>query len=123
MDLYIALKYSRRIAKSNEYQTILSGAKEYGFRLFDNLKDFSAIQFHFLGMLNFYATISMDVYLGEIDEKVFEDEVYEDAYMYYRAKEKDRKKREAEKNAHNSAPMKSIEQVSQKKSEWKFRRK
>ena len=123
MDLNIALKYARRLAKTHEYQTIFNGAKEYGFKIFENNRDFSAIQFHFLGFLNFYATISMDIYLNEIDERVFNNEIYEDAYMFYKEKERIRKKNKEDKseNINYSKSNNPIEKVSRVKSQWKFR--
>ena len=118
------LKKARKLAKTHEYQLLYTGAKEYGFKIFENDRDFSAIQQYFLGFLNFYATISLDIYLGEIDERVLENEVYEDAYSYYKSKDRDRKRREAENKQinHSNSSSKGIEKLNQTQSTWKFRR-
>ena len=35
----------------------------------------------------------MDIYLNEVDERVLQNEIYEDAYLYYKSKKrKDEKK-------------------------------
>ena len=77
---------TRKLAKKNYYQNLYSYVKELNFKLFQNNTDFSEIQFIFLNFLSFYYTIFTDIYLKEIDEKILEHNIYEDAYIYYKNK-------------------------------------
>lgn len=114
-----ALKISRNLAKSNEYQLLYSAAKELNLELFKNKGDLSLLQLQFLSFLNFYATLYMDIYLNEVDEIVLTNFIYEDAYTYY--KEKQRKKETSISNIQPD-PNKSVDKIQQTKSQWRFRR-
>jgi len=95
------VKILRILAKSNYYQLIYSQEKNIGLRLFQNDTDLTKIQSEFLRQLQFYSVLYLDYALGEINEKVFENDVYEDAYMYYKrkkSKEEDEKEDIKEKN-------------------------
>lgn len=77
----------RRLAKSYYWQTVYNQSKEIScIDLFENKKDFSDIQITFLNYLNFYCSLSLDIAMGEVDEIIYKDFIYEDAYMYYRRK-------------------------------------
>lgn len=78
----------RDLAKSQKYQTLFANEKEIGLRLFINEYDYSDIQIAFLNYLAFYYTIQMDISFGEVDEKVFEDYIYEEAYMIWKHKKR-----------------------------------
>lgn len=79
-------KMIRKLAKTQYYQNMYSQIKELNLELFENKREFSQMQLHFLNLLNFYSIINMDISLGEVDERVLNNEVYEDAYMLVRKK-------------------------------------
>ena len=77
----------RKIAKSSYWQTIYSFSKEGGnLKLFTNDIDLTDIQITFLKYLGFYSSLYLDVALGDIDKRIFENEIYEDSYALYRNK-------------------------------------
>lgn len=80
-----AHKHLRNLAKSNYYQTIFSQHKEIGCELFYNKNDLTHFQITFLNYLSFYSTLYLDIAMGEIDDFVLKDTIYEDAYMYWRS--------------------------------------
>ena len=82
----------RKLAKNPYYQSIYGQAKEIGVRLFKNETDLTKLQVTFLGYLAFYADLNLDVYMGEVDEIIFDDFIYEDAYAYYKRQERTKKK-------------------------------
>ena len=117
--LYVIL---RQLAKTHEYQSLYSTAKELHFKIFKNDRDLTDIQFTFLSYLNFYATIFMDIYLKEIDEKVLEHIIYEDAYIHYKnkaSKEKFDPEKIREQNQYHSGL--GRKQQKQIKSKWHFK--
>ena len=77
----------RKLAKSEYYQTIFA-QKEMGLKIFKNEIDLSLLQISFLNFLNFYSSLYLDYALGDIDDVVFTDEIYEDAYNFYRNKQR-----------------------------------
>ena len=82
--------YLRELAKNNYYQTIYNQMKEvHHLKLFENERNLSDIQLQFLGFLNFYANLFLDCALGEIEDIIFTDKIYEDAYMYYKHNKKE----------------------------------
>ena len=76
----------RKLAKSDYWQSIYSLSKEHTIKLFFNDNDFSEIQFDFLKYLNFYSSLFTDIALGEVNELVLENTIYEDSYMLYKNK-------------------------------------
>lgn len=81
------IKCIRRLAKNSYYQSLYSLSKEIpGLKIFKNNIDFTAIQMLFLRYLNFYSQIFMDISLGDVSNVVLDNEIYEDAYMYYKSK-------------------------------------
>ena len=101
-----AVGIARKIAKTTKFQSIYNNAKEIGLKLFRNDSSYSDLQLLFLNFLNFYSLLGLDIALGEIDEIVLEDEIYEDAYMYYR------KKSRSEKTSDLYNPMKNLSNTS-----------
>lgn len=87
MDIYISL---RRLAKSNKYQTLFNFSKELNIS-FLSKEDYTDIQIIFMRYLNMYSIINEDIANNEVDEFVLKDNVYEDAYMYYRSKQNNKK--------------------------------
>lgn len=78
----------RKLAKSNKYQTLFTYFKESGVQFFRNNTDYTQIQITFLNWLNFYSTIYLDIALDYVSEIVLENNTYEDAYFYYKSKNK-----------------------------------
>jgi len=87
------------------------------FSLFANNIGFSELQILFLNYLGFYSSLNMDVSMGDVTEIVFEDEIYEDAYMYY--KNKVDKKKLADKNFTKQPRQDSSDSP---QSQWVFRK-
>lgn len=81
-------KIIRKLSKSNKWQTIFSLTKEAGFPIFENTTDYTEYQILFLNFLSFYYNLYTEVALNDIPLYIFKDEIYEDAYMYYKRKEK-----------------------------------
>lgn len=88
MDKDRVFKMLRKLAKMPEYQNIYSSEK-LNLCLFKNNMSLTEVQYNFLGYLSFYSSLYMDLALGEIDEKIFADEIYEDAYAYYKRHKKE----------------------------------
>jgi len=80
----------RSLAKSPYWQAVYSFSKEQGCNMFDNQRDFTNLQITFINYLEFYASLHMDVAMNEITDIIFEDEIYEDAYAYYRRHKKEK---------------------------------
>jgi len=111
----------RRLAKAHEYQSLYSNAKELNFKIFENNRNLSDFQIQFLGFLNFYATIYMDIYLKEVSERVLEHIIYEDSYTYYKSnKEKENVK--PPKQTKNNQITKPVQKEEQVKSTWHFKK-
>jgi len=81
------LSVLRKLAKTDYYQSMYASAKELGLQLFDNSTDLTKVQLWFLSYMSMYNSINMDIALGEISDRVLENEVYEDAYMVYKKKQ------------------------------------
>jgi len=87
-------KILRKIAKSAKYQTLYSQSKEGCVSLFKNNADYSDFQVTFLQYLGFYSSLNVDIYMKDVDEIVLDNEIYEDAYQYYKTqtRKKDKQK-------------------------------
>lgn len=83
-------KILRTLAKSNKYQTLFAFSKEATFYLFNNITDYTNLQIYFLNLLGSYYNIYVDIALHDVDEIVLTDDIYEDAYLYYKQKEKNK---------------------------------
>lgn len=75
----------RKLAKTGKYQSLYYHAQELGLQLFDNTKDLTDVQLHFLNYLKFYANLNEAIAMEEVDKKVLDNFIYEDAYAYYRS--------------------------------------
>ena len=53
-------------------------------KLFDNVSRPTRHQLCFISYLSMYQSINMDIALNEVDERVLENDIYEDAYMYWK---------------------------------------
>ena len=80
----------RQLAKSQQYQDLYILCKELHLKFFKNDYDLSYLQIIFLKYVSFYYSIIMDISLGEVGERVLENEIYEDSYSLYKNK-KDKK--------------------------------
>ena len=103
----------RKLSKTDRWQTLFSYAKELNIKLFENDTNLTPIQIIFLKYLSFYNSIYTDIAMGDIDEIVLENEIYEDAYIMYR-----------NKNLHNmkDTPIKKINnKIPDKHSQWIFK--
>jgi hypothetical protein len=105
-------KFMRKLAKSYKYQSLFSLAKEIKLKIFENEGNFSDLQCQFLSWIMFYYNIKFDIDMGDITEKVLENNIYEDAYMYWKHKNKGKEKI-VNKNP-NTEPQKSIQWIFQK---------
>jgi len=82
----LLIKRVRQLAKTSYWQTIYGATKELNFKIFNNQTDFSDLQILMLNYMGFYNALNMDIALGEVPDMVLEDELYEEAYMYYKQK-------------------------------------
>ena len=105
----------RKLAKSDYYQSLYSSAKELGFQIFDNNTDLTKIQLWFLSFMGMYNSINLDIAMGEVSERVLENETYEDAYLVY-------KKKQFSIDMKNSQKQKIESQNSIPKSQWVFKK-
>ncbi len=89
----------RKLAKQIENQNIFSVCKELSsIKLFENDKNLSNLQHQYLSYLYFYNDLYMDIALKKVSDKVLNNEIFEDAYSYYKKNKKedtkDKKNRE-----------------------------
>jgi len=88
------LSIARQLAKSNYWQALYAQAKELGgLYLFENNRNFTELQIYFLSQLSFYNSLYIDIYMGDVSEKVLEHEIYEDAYSYYKSWKRKKEKK------------------------------
>jgi len=95
----------RKLSKTNYYQTIYSQEKNLGICLFRNKTELLYIQIIFLNYLAFYSALYFDYSMGDVDDMVFEDYIYEDSYMLFRRKDKNKMKEN--KNSLGASKLKS----------------
>lgn len=83
--------YIRKLAKSTPIQNQFIASKElFGVKLFANEYDFSKIQQDFLTYVYFYYNLFQDIYTNQVSKKVTDNDIYEDAYSYYKANKKEK---------------------------------
>jgi len=87
----------RKMAKSNKYQLLYNQYKETGIRIFENEHYLTDFQITFLQYLTFYSSLYSDIYMGEVSDIVLEDDIYEEAYVYYKQKAGKEKSKERKK--------------------------
>lgn len=112
--------YVRKLAKSDKYQTIYSIEKPLGIRLFENTTNLSHVQVAFLNYLSLYSILHTDIYMDEVSDIVLKDEIYEDAYFFYK-----HKKRKTEKNTgkrDNKVSKNEEKETKESKTQWIFRK-
>lgn len=80
-------KYLRKLAKSVSSQNLFIAAKDMNsIKLFENSIDFSRLQQEYLNYLYTYYNIYQDVYSNKVSAKVLDEDIYTDAYLYYKSK-------------------------------------
>lgn len=91
----------RKTSKTTYYQTIYGlDNKHLNIKIFNNDMNLTLFQINFLNCLAMYSAIYMDIYMHEVSDKVLDNEIYEDAYLYYKSKrKKDEKKIPQQKEA------------------------
>jgi len=117
-DAYVIM---RRLANTAYYQTLFI---REDLRVFENDTNLSDIQVIFLSLLGFYHTLNIDNNSGEVDDIVFKDIVYEDAYMHWKTykNKKDRRKHEQQDASNQHRPMGlQKDKVTSKNSQWIFK--
>lgn len=118
MEINTVYHYMRKLAKSDYYQNIYAYSKESNISLFTNNSNFTKIQIIFLTYLAFYHNLETDIYTGDVNELVLENEIYEDSYMMYKQKERKKNTQDLTKQA---APLARKEEAVQGKTfSWVF---
>lgn len=90
--------YIRKLARSQYWQSIYRASKENsGINIFENRNNFSSIQYIFLYWLRVYNIIYDDLYSKDypyLDEKVINDDMRCDAYLYHKQSKQEEELRE-----------------------------
>jgi hypothetical protein len=85
-------KLLKTLAKSRKWQSIFGLSKETANLLFANNFNFSGLQLEFVDLLNYYSQIYMEVSMGEVTDKVLEDDIYIDSWFVYSREKRKRDK-------------------------------
>jgi len=106
----------RKLAKTDYYQSMYSCAKELNMHIFVNTTDLTQLQLWLLSYMGMYSTINLDIAMGEINERVLENDVYEDAYLMY-------KKKQFSKDLKKNLPItKGVSEQGSPQSQWSFKK-
>lgn len=82
MDINILI---RKLAKQIKYQNLFSICKDlHCFKLFKNTRELSQIQDIFLNYLYLYDSIYQDLKINHISKHIFDNAIYEDAYLLWK---------------------------------------
>jgi len=115
--------YVKKLAKTNYWQTLYASSKEApSYKLFKNDTNFTCLQIQFINELGYYSSLYMDIAMGEVSEIVVNNEIYEDAYYYYKLLNRKREiqnKKTPQQQAPTKHQSKGQESVVGK-SEWVF---
>jgi len=77
----------RELANLTKYQILLQARKDIcSVNILDNNRDFSKIQISFINWLQFYQFLRQEVSMDEVSDIVLIDDVYADAYYFWRRK-------------------------------------
>ena len=83
----------RELAKTTEAQNLFYTCKELNsVRMFKNDYDLSHIQQTYISYLYLYESLAHDIIVEGISKKIYNSEIYEDAYIKWRSDKKDNKK-------------------------------
>jgi len=84
MNTYLII---RKLAKSIKSQNWFTASKDiHSIHLFSNTFDFSKLQEIYLNYLYMYDSLMKDIMLKEVNEKVLDNDIYEDSYILWRKK-------------------------------------
>ena len=84
MNTYITL---RKLAKLTKSQNWFTASKDiHGIYLFLNTSNFSKLQEIYISYLYMYDSLIKDIMLKEVNEKVLDNDIYEDSYILWRKK-------------------------------------
>ncbi len=109
MDTERIYSLSRKLAKTSYWQTIYATSKEGSLLLFKNRRELTRLQLVFINLLNFYSTLFLDIAVGDVEELVLKDDIYEDAYMYFRSKTRFKTDDVKKDNSHVSSKDKQVQ--------------
>ena len=91
----------RILAQKSYWQEIFSSSQKCsGIQLFENINNFSGIQYLFIYWLRVYQLLYNELYSLEwknLDEKVIKDNIRCDAFLWYRRKEQEKRIRKNQK--------------------------
>jgi hypothetical protein len=76
----------RQLAKQMKYRLLTESKMPF----FANQSNYSDLQMRFLSYIYFYQSLFTDIALGDVDDIVITDDIYEDAYSYYKSKVKNK---------------------------------
>jgi len=75
----------RKLAKQIDQQNIFAASKELpSLKIFENDNNLNKLQHIYLSYLFFYYNLNMDVSLKKVSDTIFNNEIDEDAYYYYK---------------------------------------
>lgn len=96
----------RELARSPYWQEIYNASKNgSNIQLFENVNNFSGIQYLFLYWLRVYSMLYDELHSMEwnnLDEAVIKDEIRTDAFLYYRRKQQEKEIKKAKKKNRKS---------------------
>ena len=106
--------YLRKLACTSYYQLLYRNAKDIHIPMFDNKKDLSGIQLIFLYWLNLYSQLYEILGTDEfLSEKIIEDSIRLDAYLYLKKNEKEKERKEMTKQKIKNKLTKPMQNVSE----------
>lgn len=106
--------YLRKLAITNYWQLLYKNAKDIGIPIFDNKENLSGIQLIFLYWLNLYSQLYENMGEDEfLNEKVIENPIRLDAYLYLKKVERQKEKREMMKEKIKNKLTKPMRNVSE----------
>ncbi len=101
MNIYAEI---RQLAKTVRAQNLFAAAKDIAtIQLFRNCFDFSKLQEIYISYLYIYENLNRDIVVDKISKHVLDNDIYEDAYLMWKRRNKKDKiseKTESEKSAH-----------------------
>ena len=126
MDFSNITSLIRKTTKKYYWQALYSSAKELRLNLFENRIDYSDLQILFLNYLAFYYNLNLDIMMNDVSEDVTDSEIYEDAYSYFKRKDRLKKQLDAAKASTqinlNRFNQSKQEKIPIRQDKWVFKR-
>jgi hypothetical protein len=92
----------RSLAKSIKSLNLFNAIKDIGsLRLFHNDTDLSKIQQMYLSYLYFYESLTTDILMKKVSDKILKSDIYEDAYMIWKKESQSGKSESEDKKQHS----------------------